>query len=154
MDSLSELREFQSSTQLTAPEPTIERCEIECRARHANFVLRSRISMSIFLKGTDKHVGVCSLKDFDWSVPKCEIGYWGRTTYSRQDFITAAVRGLTDFAFQHLHMRRVQALVDEENVRSCRVCERAGFQHEGTLRHEQIAPTGDMRNTRVYACVR
>ena len=51
-------------------------------------------------------------------------------------------------------MRRVQALTDEENRRARRVCERAGFILEGTLRHYRASPEGLLRNACVHAAVR
>jgi RimJ/RimL family protein N-acetyltransferase len=50
-------------------------------------------------------------------------------------------------------MRRIVALPDAANLPSCRVCERAGYVLEGTLRNERMAPDGSLRHTRVYAAV-
>jgi len=44
--------------------------------------------------------------------------------------------------------------VDDGNVRSWRVAERAGFTLEGVLRCQSLAPTGEPRDTRVYARTR
>jgi RimJ/RimL family protein N-acetyltransferase len=65
-----------------------------------------------------------------------------------------AVRAITAFALDTLGMRRIEALPDDLNAASCRLCERAGYVLEGTLRHERKAPDGALRNTRLYAFVR
>jgi RimJ/RimL family protein N-acetyltransferase len=57
-------------------------------------------------------------------------------------------------ALSKLGARRLEAFPDEENVRSCAVCERVGMTLEGTMRHERRSPDGSLRNTRVYALVR
>jgi RimJ/RimL family protein N-acetyltransferase len=50
-------------------------------------------------------------------------------------------------------MRRVEAHTDEENFRARRVCERAGYLLEGTLRHYRAAADGGLRNTCVFSIV-
>jgi RimJ/RimL family protein N-acetyltransferase/8-oxo-dGTP pyrophosphatase MutT (NUDIX family) len=51
-------------------------------------------------------------------------------------FATRAVRLLTDYAIDALHMRRVEAEVDAANERSLRVATRAGLRREGVKRVE------------------
>jgi RimJ/RimL family protein N-acetyltransferase len=41
--------------------------------------------------------------------------------------------------------------MDDVNVRSWKVAERAGFALEGTLRSDALNPLGEPRDTRVYA---
>jgi RimJ/RimL family protein N-acetyltransferase len=53
-----------------------------------------------------------------------------------------------------LKAERVEIRMDDHNVRSWRVAERAGFTLEGVLRRDALAPDGRVRNTRVYAQVR
>jgi RimJ/RimL family protein N-acetyltransferase/8-oxo-dGTP pyrophosphatase MutT (NUDIX family) len=52
-------------------------------------------------------------------------------------YATRAVRLLTDYAIDALHMRRVQAEVDAANERSLRVATRSGLRREGVKR---VAP--------------
>jgi RimJ/RimL family protein N-acetyltransferase len=107
--------------------------------------------MLLFLKSSNVYVGGSGLHSFDWSVPKCETGYWLRTGYTGQGLATEAIAAITAFAFSALGMRRVEALPDDENLASCRVCERTGYKLEGVLRHERAEPSGKLRNTRLYA---
>jgi len=153
VESLSALREFPASLPWAMAEPSVETSEQFCREAQANYLLRASLPMLLFIKGTNTLVGSSGLHDFDWSVPKCEIGYWGRSSFGRQGLITEAVKAITAFAFTQLGVRRVEALPDAENVPSCLVCERAGYALEGTLRNDRIAPGGTLRNTRVYALV-
>lgn len=154
VESLAALRAFPASLPWAMQEPSVGASEQFCREGAALYRLRSSLPMLLFLKGSQVHVGNSGLHRLDWSVPKCEIGYWVHSRFAGQGFITEAVKAITGFAFQHLGMRRVEALPDDANLPSCRVCERAGYVLEGTMRHERRGPGGDMRNTRVYAVAR
>lgn len=154
VDSLAALREFPASLPWAMAEPSVEVSEQYCRESHANYLLRTSLPMLLLRKSDGVHVGSSGLHTFDWSVPKCEIGYWGRSGFTGQGYITEAVKAITAFAFEQLGMRRVEALPDDDNVRSSQVCERAGYRLEGVMAHDRIAPDGSLRQTRIYACVR
>ena len=72
-------------------------------------------------------VGSSGLQGIDWEVPKFEIGYWCRTSFTGRGYITEAVRGITAFAFEALGARRVEIRCDSRNHPSVRVAQRAGF---------------------------
>lgn len=154
LEALTALRAFPASLPWAQHPPSVEASEQFCREGAAQHRLRTGFPMLLFLKDGVTHVGSSGLHRVDWSVPRCEIGYWVRPRFAGQGYITEAVLAITAFAFAHLGMRRVEALADDANGPSCRVCERAGYTLEGVLRHERAAPGGDLRNTRVYATVR
>ena len=54
--------------------------------------------------------------------------WWGRGA------MAAILPALVDFAFRHLALHRLEALVTPGNDRSCRLLERHGFAREGVLR--------------------
>lgn len=112
------------------------------------------MAMLLFLKDSGLLVGSSGVHSIDWTVPKCEIGYWVRTSCAGQGFVTEAVKAITTFAFANLGMRRVEAFPDDENKSSWLVCERAGYMLEGIMRNDRVDPNGVLRNTRVYASVR
>jgi RimJ/RimL family protein N-acetyltransferase len=74
-----------------------------------------------------------------------------RRRFEGHGYVTEAVAELTRFCFETLSARRVEIRMDERNERSWRVPERLGFTLEGTLRNEERAPDGELRNLRVYA---
>lgn len=153
VESLSALREFPASLPWAHTEPSLEASELFCREGQASYLLRTSMPMLLFMKESGVHVGNSGLHSFEWSVPKCEIGYWGRTRFAGQGLIMEAVRAITAVAFEHLAMRRIEALPDSENRASCLVCERAGYALEGTMRHDRLAPDGSLRSTCLYARV-
>jgi RimJ/RimL family protein N-acetyltransferase len=132
--------------------PSIEEYEVIVRKGHHRFLAREDLWLLLFLKGTDTLVGGSGLHRIDWSVPKFEIGYWVRTHYARQGYITEAVKGITTFALQTLGAKRVEIRCDALNERSAAVPRRLGFTYEGTLiADERHHLTGDLRDTMIFA---
>ena len=131
---------------------SLEDAESWFRKAVANFHLRKEFHFLIFLHN-DEYLGNCGLFAFDWNIPKCEIGYWLRTSHTGKGYMTEAVNALTALAMESLKVERVELRTDDLNERSNRVAERSGFQLEGTLHNDFRYPDGRLRNTRVYAKV-
>ena len=64
-----------------------------------------------------------------------EVGYWLGEEHWGQGFATEALRRLTDYAFENLQYERLEAWVFATNPVSCKVLEKAGYEHEATCRH-------------------
>lgn len=135
-------------------EQSPEKTEVNVRKAWVDFLQRADLRFHLFLKGTNTLVGSSGLHRIDWSVPKFEIGYWVRTSYQGQGYISEAVEGLTLFSFAQLHANRVEIRCDVMNVRSVKVAERAGFHVEGILRNEARGTDGALRNTMVFSKIR
>jgi len=137
--------------------PSLEECEENVLVARQMFLAREAVRprelrFSLFLKGTQTLVGRSDLHNIDWSVPKCEIGYWVRSRFARKGYITEAVAGITTFAFDVIHARRVEIRCDADNERSAGVPRRLGFVHEATLRNDRRHPrTGKLSDTLVFA---
>lgn len=153
-ESIAELRRFPASMPWTLAEPSVAHSEKYCREAHANFLARRDLPMLLLLKEREILVGSSGLHRFDWAVPKFEIGFWGRTSFAGNGYVTEGAAAIVAFAFDHLGARRIEAFPDEANEPSRKVCERIGLTLEGTLRNERIDPDGTLRNTCVYASVR
>jgi ribosomal-protein-serine acetyltransferase len=152
LDSLDELRWWMPWAQTA---PTVDESELYVRKAHVRFLAREDLPLLLFLKGATTMVGSCGLHRIDWAVPKVEIGYWVRTSYARQGYITEAVAGITAFAFDTLGAHRVEIRCDANNERSAAVARRLGFTHEGTLHCEDRAPlTNQLRDTFIFSKVR
>jgi RimJ/RimL family protein N-acetyltransferase len=98
--------------------------------------------------------GMVFLKQFDRSVPKCEIAYFVGSTWRRQGYATFGVIWALDHAFTVLGMRKVFASVDPDNKASIRVLENCGFQLEGLLRSDFRAGDGRLMDVRYYGALR
>ena len=151
VESLPELRRFLASLPWVAGQQSIDASETFCRNGQANFLARKDLPFLLLDKDTAQIVGVTGLHRPQWSVPKAEIGYWGRVSRARQGYICEAVGAVTAYAFDHLGAVKVELVTDEENRASRRVAERCGYALEGVLRSDRRSPEGELRNTCLYA---
>ena len=153
MESLADLRRFAGSLPWCLEEPAVEISERYAREAQAKYLAREEFGFLVFTRD-GVHVGNCGIHDIDWKIPKCEIGWWGRTSMLGRGLMTEATGAMLAFCFDTLGMRRVAALPESGNERSCALCERIGMQLEGTLRNARIGPDGALKDVRVYAAIR
>jgi RimJ/RimL family protein N-acetyltransferase len=118
------------------------------------WLLREDLWMLLYRKSDGLYVGGSGLHRIDWSVPAFEIGYWVRKSLEGQGFISEAVSGITNFAFDTLGAERVEIRCDTRNQRSANVAQRAGYTLEATFRHDAWANDGTLRNTLVFGMIR
>src|SRR5918994_5123731 len=130
---------------------TVDDSEASSRRARVAFLQRSELRLHLYLRGTRTLVGSSGLQRIDWEVPKFEIGYWCRTGYTGQGYVTEAVRGITGFAFDALGAKRVEIRCDSRNLPSARVAERADFMLEGTLQNNEVGTDGSARDTLIFA---
>lgn len=139
-------------------QPTLDESEATCRRQQARFLLREDLVMLIFARdpsgGEGELLGGTGLHRIDWTLRRFEIGYWRKTGCEGRGIVTEAVTAVARMAFDSLAARRVEIRVDNDNERSWKVAERAGFTLEAVLRFDALTPGGEPRSTRVYARVR
>ncbi|MGH9796971.1 MAG: GNAT family N-acetyltransferase [Candidatus Polarisedimenticolia bacterium] len=82
-----------------------------------------------------------------------EIGFWLGEPYWNRGIVTEAVRALTDYAFEHFPIVRIQAGVFDWNPASRRVFAKAGYAYEGCMR-QTITKDGKVIDLHVYARLR
>lgn len=90
---------------------------------------------AIFLRGTNKLVGCCSMNDISWSNRRAEIGYWMDGKYCGNGYMTEAVNAMVDYFFGQ-GLNRVCIRANVKNKASCTVAKRLGFSREGVRRQE------------------
>jgi RimJ/RimL family protein N-acetyltransferase len=132
---------------------TVAEYRANLRKARRRYLAGEDFRFNVFLKGTHTFIMGSGLHRVDWNVPKVEIGYWIRTPFSGQGYVTEAVNAITDFAIEHFGARRIEIRMDDRNERSWRVAERCGFQLEAVLRNERRRVDGSLGDTRVYAKV-
>jgi len=59
------------------------------------------------------------------------IGYWIDRNFANRGYTTQAVKTLTQYAFEELHLHRVEINLRPENAASRRVAEKSGYIFEG-----------------------
>jgi RimJ/RimL family protein N-acetyltransferase len=131
-------------------EQTLESVEANSRRAIELFQTRETLRFRLFRKSDGEYVGMCEIHSFDWSVPRCEIGYWVRTSMQGNGYITEAVIGLTDFAITTLRANRFEIRCNARNRRSAAVAERAGYTLEARLHHYERDVGDELRDTLIY----
>jgi RimJ/RimL family protein N-acetyltransferase len=132
---------------------TVTECEVNARLARSRYVARRDMRLLVFRSEDGRLLGSSGLHRPDWTVPKFEIGYWLRTSETGKGYATEAVGGVARFAFETLSARRVEIRCDARNERSAAVARRLGFELEGTLRRDRLAPDGSVSDTLVFARV-
>jgi [ribosomal protein S5]-alanine N-acetyltransferase len=62
------------------------------------------------------------------------LGYWLGLPFVRKGYMSAAVAASVSYAFEDLHLHRLEAATMPNNAASIRVLERNGFRREGIAR--------------------
>ena len=134
--------------------PSVAESETFVRESALRFRNHEDLPLSLFRKSDGLYVGNSGMHNIAWDVPRFEIGYWVRTSLSGQGYITEAVNGIADMAFNKLNAVRLEIRCDANNQRSAAVALRAGFTLEATLHKESRTPSGDLRDTLIFVRLR
>ena len=137
----AELRAL-SRDHLTPWEPQWQRDELSRsayrrRVRHYQREAREDqgYAFLIFADSDDKLVGGLTLSNVRRGVTQAGvIGYWIGKPFTGRGYMTEAVRAAASFAFDTLHLHRVEAATMPSNLPSIRVLEHNGFRREGFAR--------------------
>lgn len=79
-----------------------------------------------------------------------EVGIILRPDFSGQGHAAAAVRALCAYGFASLHLHRIVADIDPDNLASCRLFEACDFALEARLKHNWRTHLG-LRDSLIYA---
>ena len=82
-----------------------------------------------------------------------ELGYWMTASMRGKGIATTAARMLTDYGFATIGFKRIEGLVDRENVASLKLLESAGYQREGLLRKKIARDDGRQVDMYIYAAL-
>ena len=111
------------------------------------------LGLAIADAGSGALLGSVGLRMSDWAQPRAGIGYWVAPEARGRGVATRAVRLLSRWALDTLHLGRLELLTHLENVASQRVAERAGFRREGVLRAYLEMPDGTWRDCVMFSMV-
>ena len=82
-----------------------------------------------------------------------EIGYWMSESMRGKSIATTAVRMLTDYGLATIGFKRVEAMVDIENIASTKLLASAGYQREGLLRKKISRDDGRQVDMYLFAAI-
>lgn len=112
------------------------------------------VTFLICLVEDDRPIGEAMLGGIDRRNGSAELGIFiGETGEWGKGYGTDAVNAIVDFGFAELRLERIWLNVWTENPRAQRAYEKAGFVHEGTLRHDRFEH-GEYTNGHLMAILR
>ncbi len=116
--------------------------------------VEEKTSFEFSIRRSDgRFLGGCGINTVDPEHQVANLGYWVRSSATGGGVAPAAVRKLSEWAFKHTSLRRLELLVPLENVRSQRVAEKAGALHEGTYR-SRLLLHGQAHDAAVFSIIR
>jgi RimJ/RimL family protein N-acetyltransferase len=98
-----------------------------------------------------KFAGVISLHTINIKNHTAEIGYWMDKALRGKGIGTIAAKMITDYGFRSLGFRRIDGLVDVDNLASQKLLTSAGFQKEGILRNKVSREDGRQIDMALFA---
>lgn len=99
---------------------------------------------------TDKIIGYLHVMNFDWNVPKAEIGFFIDADYTGKGIVTKAVEQLIHYYFTELGFNKLFLRTHENNLASRRLAEKCGFEIEGKLRRDYKTTSGELVDLLYY----
>ena len=82
-----------------------------------------------------------------------QLGYDVGAEYRNHGYMTEAVRAVVRYLLTEADANRVYCSVRESNLASCRVCEKVGMTHEGTMRQHYARQDGGYDDVRIYGII-
>ena len=113
---------------------------------HASFLI-------VLGRETPTLVGSVSLHKMDAENLTASIGYWTHPDFRRRGCASQAVRLASNWGMARLGLKRIELIHAVDNVGSCGVAERAGFEMEGTARCAQRYGDGLWHDEHIHARV-
>lgn len=101
------------------------------------FQARTAFEFAI-VSGDGRFLGGCGLNQIDAGNGRANLGYWVRSTATRQGVATASVELVRDWGFRNTSLVRLEIVIAIGNVASYRVAEKSGAAREGILRSRLI----------------
>ena len=89
------------------------------------------VTWKIIAKEEKKFVGSASLKPIPEN--QVSLGYRFFSEYWGKGFATEIAKGLIDYAFNQLHLKKMVATARQENTSSIRILEKTGMKFERTV---------------------
>lgn len=83
-----------------------------------------------------------------------QLGYDIGPEFRGRGYMTEAVQGVIRYLLMEADAHRVYCCVRESNHASCRVCEKNGMHHEGTMRQHYARQDGGYDDVRIYGILK
>jgi ribosomal-protein-alanine N-acetyltransferase len=110
----------------------------------------SCLTLAIRGKSTMTIAGLVILKNIDRVKKQAEFAYGIGKAFEGKGFTSEAVKILSQHAFTKLDLKTLQIITHKENMASCKVSEKCGFQWKRTLKEEFTPPNGNPLDMELY----
>jgi ribosomal-protein-serine acetyltransferase len=110
-------------------------------------------SFAIIDVASGRFVGGCGLNQFDYDRQRCNLGYWVRTSATRNGHATSAAQLLARWGAEVLHLERMEIVAAVGNIPSQRVAKKLGAMREGIAR-SRVRIRGVQHNAVIFSLVR
>lgn len=131
---------------------TLEETSTQMNWYNQSIKEKTGIWWAINYKADSELIGACGFNNLDVNNKKAELGYWLLTENWGNGIIQEVLPYIIDYAFENLHLHRLEAVVESLNVRSKKVMESLNFYYEGTL-HESEIKNGKYIDLDYYAII-
>ena len=76
-------------------------------------------------------VGVIGTHSIDWEKRETSLGYWIIKEFEGKGIITKSCRAFIQYLIEHMKLARIEICCAADNLRSCAVAQRLGFERKG-----------------------
>ena len=118
-----------------SPEYSVEDSKAFISTRDFEWAKGSEFDFAICDARNGTYLGGVGLNAVNHKDHFANLGYWVRTSRTRQGIAPAAARLIAKFGFEELKLARLEIVAAVGNQRSQRVAERIGATREGVLRN-------------------
>jgi ribosomal-protein-alanine N-acetyltransferase len=149
-------RPFLSAWEPVWPADDLTKLAFRRRIRRYQREIRNGSGYPFFVFSTDGEtlLGGLTLSQVQRGVTQsASLGYWMGATFAGKGFMGAAVRATISFAFDTLHLNRIEAACLAHNAASIGLLEKVGFRREGYAR-KYLCIDGRWQDHLLYGLVR
>jgi ribosomal-protein-alanine N-acetyltransferase len=138
------------------PADDLTRLAFRRRIRRYQREIRSGTGYPMFVFSPDGEtlLGGLTLSQVQRGVAQSAVlGYWMGMPFAGKGYMSASVRAMAAFAFETLHLHRIEAACLPHNDASIRLLEKVGFRREGYAR-KFLCIDGRWQDHLLYALIR
>lgn len=104
-------------------------------------------------ESNEKFSGLISFHSVILSNHAAELGYWIEVSARRRGIGSTATRMITEYGFQTIGFKRIEALVDMDNDASKALLRSAGYEFEGVMRKKVTRVDGEQIDMALFSTV-
>lgn len=99
------------------------------------FEAKKVFRFGVFVAG--EFAGIIELQAVDYQNRKSSIGYWLAEGFQGMGVMTQSLIAILKYAFNELHLNRLELHIATKNIASIKIATRVGFHKEGVLRQNE-----------------